>query len=284
MHGFSAYVAEHCREEGKRMYGYNKYLFCKYTPVRSFLYLMLISGTIFASSTLKAGIPAEVATYTLQREKTAEFVSSALQAEKLPEVEILEQSGVYQIKVVAVIDAPASSVRHVLTDYVHIYRLNPSIIESEVLKRHDDGSVSVRTKVVGCAAWFCEELDRVERVHLLPSGDLYAEIIPELSEFKSGQTLWRIKAVGEHCEVTYFSDMEPDVFIPPLVGKFLIKKSIREEMQISFANLEKISNIMAEREWQENYQPVHAEFASYDQSESYDPCIDRADNSFDAAY
>ncbi len=247
---------------------------------------MLISGMIFASSTLQAEAPPGVAKYTLQREKSAEFATTALPEKKQPEIEILEQSGVYQIKVVAVIDAPACSVRHVLTDFVHIYRLNPSIIESEVVKRHDDGSVSVRTRVVGCAAWFCEELGRVERVRLLPSGNLFAEIIPELSEFKSGQTVWRIKALGEHCEVTYLSDMEPDVFIPPLVGKFLLKKSIREEMQVSFANLEKISSIMAEREWQDNYQPVHTEFASYDQSESYDPCIDidRADDSFDTAY
>jgi len=229
---------------------------------------------------LQAGIPTEVAPTTLQNEKVAEFVLSEQQEKKLPEVEVSEQSGVYQIKVMAVIDAPAKSVRHVLTDFVHIYRLNPSIIESEVLKRHGDGSISVRTKVIGCAAYFCEELERVERVHLLPSGNLFAEIIPEQSGFKSGQTLWRIKAVGELCEVTYLSDMEPDVYVPPLVGKFLLKKSIRNEMQISFENLEKISTIMAEREWQENYQPANTEFALYDQSEAYDPCITRANNSF----
>jgi len=226
------------------MYGCNKYLFCEYTHIRSFLCLLLISGTIFTSSALQAetppGVsaytlqrektfeaeaPSGVAAYTLQREKTFEAVSPALQEEKLSEIEIMEHSGGYQIKVVAVIDAPASSVRHVLTDYVHIYRLNPSIIESEVVKRHDDGSISVKTKIVGCAAaYFCEELDRVERVRLLPSGDLHAEIIPELSEFKSGQTLWSIKTLGEHSEVSYLASMEPDVFIPPVVGKFLIKK------------------------------------------------------------
>ncbi len=109
----------------------------------------------------------------------------------------------------------------------------------------------------------------MERVRLLPSGDLLAEIIPELSEFKSGQTLWRIKTVGEYCEVTYLSDMEPDIFIPPVVGKFLIKKSIRQEMQVSFANLEKISRIQAEREWQENYQPVT-------RVATYEPCDNTA--------
>ena len=200
--------------------------------------------------------PAEIASYTLQREKTSDFASSALQSGKRPEIEINEQSGVYQVKVVALIAAPASYVSYVLTDYAHIHRLNPSIIESEVLQQYDDGSVSVRTKVVGCAAYFCEELDRVEKVHILPSGGLYAEIIPELSQFKSGETSWTIKPLGDYCEVSYLSDMEPDIYIPPVVGKFLIKKSIRQEMLTSFVNLEKISSVLAARERLNNNQTI----------------------------
>lgn len=261
------------------MNGFNKRLFHKYRYVANFLYLAIISGTIFTSYALQAGtLPDEVVVYTLQREKVSEFAPPALQAGLPPKIEITEQSGVYKIQAVAVIDAPASLVRRVLTDYMHIHRLNPSIIESEVLKQHSDDSVSVRTRVIGCAAYFCEEIDRVERVRVLPSGDLHAKIIPELSQLKSGQTLWRIKTLGEHSEVTYLADMEPDIFIPPVVGKFLVKKSIREEAKISFANLEKISNVLAEREWEENYQPVHNEFASYD------TCIKRVENSLSETY
>ena len=227
--------------------------------VTGFLYPVILFGTLLTSSTVQAENPPEIARYTLQGEKTSKSVSSALQSRKRPEIEINEQSGVYQIKVAAIIAAPASYVRHVLTDYKHIYRLNPSIIESEVLQQYDDGSVSVRTKVVGCAAYFCEEIDRVEKVHMLPSGDLYAEIIPELSQFKSGKTHWSIKPLGDYCEVSYLSDMEPDIYIPPVVGKFLIKKSIREEMYTSFANLEKISSVLAAREWLNNDQPVNVQ-------------------------
>ncbi|MDX2505039.1 MAG: SRPBCC family protein [Gammaproteobacteria bacterium] len=260
------------------MNGLNKSLFCKYTFAMSFPYMAIVSVTIFASTALLAAVPAEIATYTLQREKSVIYAPSSLHAKQVPEIEIIEQGGIYQIKMVAVIDAPASDVRHVLTDFQHIYRLNPSIIESDVVKRHDDGSVSVRMRIIGCVAYFCEEIDRVERVRVLPSGDLHAEIIPELSQFKSGQTLWRIKSLGDQCEVSYIADMEPDIFIPPVVGKFLIKKSIREEMKISFANLEKISNVQSERVWQENYQPAHTEFASYDH------CVNYAENSLIGTY
>ena len=238
------------------------------------LYPVILLGTLFTSSIAQAENPSEITQYTLQREKTPEFVSSALQSGKRPEIEINEQGGVYQIKVVALIAASASYVRHVLTDYKHIYRLNPSIIESEVLEQDHDGSVSVRTKVIGCAAYFCEELERVEKVRVLPSGDLHAEIIPELSQFKSGQTHWRIKPQGDYCEVTYLSDMEPDIYIPPVVGKFLIKKSIREGMHTSFVNLENISSVLAERGWLKNDQAIT-------EATSNSPCKTCVSNAYD---
>ena len=81
------------------------------------------------------------------------------------------------------------------------------------------------------------------------------------SQFKSGQTHWRIEPKGDYCEVTYVSDMEPDIYIPPVVGKFLIKKSIRKGMHTSFKNLENISSVLAAREWLKDEQAI-AETAS----------------------
>ncbi len=81
--------------------------------------------------------------------------------------------------------------------------------------------------------------------------------------------------MGDYCEVTYLSDMEPDIYIPPVVGKFLIKKSIREEMQISFTNLEKISSVLAVRDGQEIYQPANNQTVT--NNVSSDSCLACAD-------
>ena len=54
-------------------------------------------------------------------------------ASNLFNIEISENSGNYQIRMVMLIHAPARYVNGVLTDYKHIYRLNPSITESEML-------------------------------------------------------------------------------------------------------------------------------------------------------
>jgi hypothetical protein len=191
---------------------------------------------------------------------------SALALDDSHNVEVTEQGGVYRIKAAFVIDARAEYAQQVLSDFVHIYRLNPSIIESEVLATNDTQSTHVRTRILGCAGYSCQELERVEKVSQMPSGDLVAEVVPEKSEFKSGRTLWHIEALGERSRIVYESEMEPDFYIPPVVGKFMAKKSIRSEITTSFRHLEKIANVLAERDWITDFR------LSGLQSSAYTPC------------
>lgn len=188
-------------------------------------------------------------------------------ANELAEVEVTEDEGVYYIKASAVLNAPADYVRNVLTDYAHIYRLNPSIIESEVLASSDKNSSRVRTKVIGCIASFCEELERVEEVRTLASGDIQAEIVPESGQFKSGITLWKIQSMGEHARLTYHAEMEPGFFIPPIIGSYLVKARLRDEITTSFTTLEKIARIQSERDWDHDWN-----FASSMLADNTSPC------------
>lgn len=200
------------------------------------------SGILLPATALQAETPPGISRFTLQREKTPDDEFSSKHSITPPDIEITEKSGTFRIKIIAIIDAPAHIVRHVLTDYSHLYKLNPAITESEVIKQEEDGTVSVRTSIHGCASYFCEELNRVEKVKLLPSGDIVAEIVPGQSKFKSGKTHWQIIELGERCKVSYVADLKPDIYIPPVVSKFLVKKAIKKEAQISLANLEKLSS------------------------------------------
>jgi hypothetical protein len=132
-----------------------------------------------------------------------------------------------------------------------------------VLATSDKENTYVRTRVLGCAGYFCQELERVEKVHELPSGDLVADIVPEKSEFKSGRTVWHVEAMGERSRIVYESEMEPDFYIPPVVGRFMAKKSIRTEITTSFQNLEKIANVFAERDWIADFRLSSLQPAAY---------------------
>ena len=164
-----------------------------------------------------------------------------LSAGDLAELQVTESGGIYRISMVMMVHAPAKYVRGVLTDYAHIYRLNPSIIESEILLSPEQGVARVRTVMRGCVLFFCKSVGRVEDVRELASGDLQAEIVPELSNLKSGTAEWRIRRVGEYTLITYQAHMEPDFFIPPLIGSYFVKRNIRKEIMTSFTRLECIA-------------------------------------------
>ena len=171
--------------------------------------------------------------------------TSASRAGELVELKVVESQGIYRIRAVTLLDAPAKQVRSALNDLVHIYRISPLITESEILPTPGNEYVRVRTHIVACVAFFCNEIERVEDVRELPSGNLQSVMVPELSSFLSGSSEWRTEPLGDCSRVIYEAQMEPDFFIPPLIGSYFVKKKFRESVTTSFARLEVIANIFA---------------------------------------
>jgi len=166
-------------------------------------------------------------------------------ARNLSNIEISEDSGVYRVRMVMLVHAPARYVSSVLTDYKHIYRLNPSITESEILPSPHSGTVLVKTRMQGCIFFFCRDVDRVEEVHEVNAGHLQAVIIPELSDFTYGSTDWNIQPVGNDSRIIYEAQVTPAFFIPPVIGSYFVKRTFAEAVITSFARLECIARIRA---------------------------------------
>ena len=162
-------------------------------------------------------------------------------ASSLSHIEISENSGNYRVRMVMLIHAPAIYVNSVLTDYKHIYRLNPTITESEILPSPHSGTVRVKTRMEGCIFFFCRNIDRLEEVREVNSGHLQAVIIPEQSDFTSGSADWRIQPVGDDSEIVYEAQVTPAFFIPPIIGSYFVKRTFAEAVITSFARLECIA-------------------------------------------
>jgi len=167
---------------------------------------------------------------------------------ELAELQVGESEGVYRISLVMQVQAPAHHVQRVLTDYPRIYRLNPAITESEVLPAPDDGVVRVRTRMLDCIGFFCKEIDRVEDVRESGTGGLEATTVPALSSFKSGSAEWQIHGMGERSQVSYQAQMEPDFYIPPLIGSYFVKQKLVQAMLASVERIECIARIQADLE------------------------------------
>jgi hypothetical protein len=167
----------------------------------------------------------------------------------IKELHIYENGGIYNIRLAAVIDASAEYVHRVLTDYVHLHRIHPSIIQDDILAPPGNGVVRVRTRMLDCIFFFCVELDRVEDVREVSPYDLHSVVVPSLSNFRSGEADWHIDDMGDRSQVVYEARMEPDFAIIPVIGPIFIMEKLRDEMTSSLARIECIAKIEEEREW-----------------------------------
>lgn len=174
------------------------------------------------------------------------FITNISVAGQLDSLSITEVDGEYKVRLVALLDAPVKYVYTAITDYKHIYRVNPSIIESEILSVHDDGTIRVRNRFEHCIAVFCFEVDMVEDLVEVGDGLLIATTVPALSSFELGTTVWHVRSFGKgRAQVLYRTNIKPDFFIPPIIGSVIIKSVLRKEIIASFSIIECYAKIMA---------------------------------------
>jgi hypothetical protein len=170
-------------------------------------------------------------------------------AVEITELRVSENGGIYHINMVTVVDAPAEYVYRVLTDYVHIHRLNPSITQSDILASPGSSVVRVRTRIVDCIFIFCMELDRVEDCHENPPHDVHTVIVPSLSNFRSGTADWHIEEMNERSRVVYEAHMEPGFLIIPIIGPSVVKEKLRQEMATTLRRIECVARIEEKLDW-----------------------------------
>lgn len=223
---------------------------CTYSCKWLFLNMLLHTKEVIATPFL---------VYVLSLFIFSAFSLPALAKDFADKITVSEKNGIYYINASSDIAASDSYVRNVLTDYLHIYRLNDSIIESRILSPIDNDKVQVETIVQCCVPMFCKEVTRVEEISELDSGHIQTTIITDKSDFSSGSATWKIEAKGDTTHLTYQATLEPNFYIPPFVGTSLVIKNMRKEFNTTFNRIERIASINETRDWDRNYQFARAE-------------------------
>ncbi len=163
---------------------------------------------------------------------------SALAAAELISLEVGPEGDTYTVRLEMKLDVAADDVHQLLTNYHQLHRLHPSIVESRLLVSPGDGFSRVFTRMESCVFFFCNRFIRVEDVYQSASGDLMAVIVPGQSDFKSGTAIWRITKNGQHTVLVYEASIQPDFFIPPMIGNYLVKEKLKDELLVSFKRIE----------------------------------------------
>ncbi len=155
----------------------------------------------------------------------------------LDDLRITKQRRAYQVQITFDVAAPVNQVMAVLTDYRYPDRLNPEVTKREVIRRQR-GITRVRTEIRSCVFFFCKDLVLTQDVTVV-ADTIQANIVPDESDFRSGYLRWLVSSSdngGSH--IGFELVMEPGFFIPPLIGGFIIRKRLRQEILATVDNLE----------------------------------------------
>ncbi len=144
-----------------------------------------------------------------------------------------ERYNTYTFNMQFVAHASNDKVHAIITDYNQLTQLNPLIKESQILPHDIDGVTRVRLVTEGCMFFFCKKVIRVEDARVNNDLTIETEFVPELSDFKSGQTRWTFTSIGQNTVVNYQASMVPDFWLPPFVGPYMLKKQLRSQLRFT---------------------------------------------------
>lgn len=166
------------------------------------------------------------------------------EAADIAEVQVEQDSGAYHIYFDILINAPRDRVYDVLSDYESLDELSPGIVRSELLSGEGGDDAEIDLTLRPCVWKLCKKLRKVSKVSINAYGAIVYTTIPSASDFKRGREQVIIKeaqAPGQ-TRVTYNASLVPDFFVPPLIGSWLIKRHVRQNLEVSMDRVEKLAN------------------------------------------
>ena len=140
------------------------------------------------------------------------------------------ESGRYTIEVNAHIDAPLVTVQGVITDYNNLSTVNSSIKESRILLTYTPNRHRVHTVIRVCILFFCKSVRQVQDVIQHGNHRVEAVMLPEFSDFKSGDARWDLSRLENGTHLYFISMLEPAFWVPPVIGPWLIQRRINHEI------------------------------------------------------
>lgn len=145
-------------------------------------------------------------------------------------LDVTKQRGLYSLEANAKLDATPESIYAVLTDFDgNAYsRISRAYKESRYLDPADDGTPIVYTRMEGCLLWHCMTLERTERLETQAPRWIKSTALPESSNFKHAISEWVLEPDGDGTMMSYKVELEPDFFVPPVIGPWYLKRTLSQ--------------------------------------------------------
>lgn len=169
---------------------------------------------------------------------------AALPAATVKDLDVSRHRGRYSLVADAHLRATPASVYEVLMDYDHnaYTRISGAYKESKYLEPEPDGTPVVYTRMEGCLLWHCMKLERVERIESREPNWIKSYTLPERSNFKYSTSEWFLEPDGNGgTNMLYKLEMEPDFWVPPILGPLVLKRSLSSGGERAVRRVERLA-------------------------------------------
>ncbi len=156
-------------------------------------------------------------------------------------IDMWKEGDRYILRSESYIEAPPQLVFDMLMDYENFYRISGGIKETRFLAPDIDGTLRAYSRVESCVLFFCRSVEKVERVTVVSPREILLEAIPEESDFRYNHSRWLIHPEGSGTRLGFEMDMEPDFWIPPLIGPWAIKKKLESSAMTMARRVEEMA-------------------------------------------
>jgi hypothetical protein len=157
-------------------------------------------------------------------------VSAVALAATIDSLAVDRERGRYSLEAYARLEATPESIYAVLTDFDdNAYsRISRVYKESRYLEPASDGTPLVYTRMEGCVLWHCLTLERTERLETERPYRIKSVALREGSNFKHSSSEWLLEPDGDGTRMFYALEMEPDFFVPPVIGPWYLKRTLSQ--------------------------------------------------------
>lgn len=182
-----------------------------------------------------AGAPAAIASASLAWSAT------------IRELDVSRDHDTYVLTAETYLEATPSEIFEVLMDYDRFDRISSVYKEHGYLEPDDDGTPIIYTRMEGCLLFYCKSMRRVERLEAERPTHIRTVTLPEQSDFKYSTSEWTLKREGTGTRMTYELVMVPDFDVPPLIGPWVLKHTLKQGGAHAIDRIERLAqNVSAD--------------------------------------
>lgn len=144
-------------------------------------------------------------------------------------LEVTQQGNRYHAVVIAHLCVTPEATYAALTDFAHLPDMSPDIIKVVFERNQSANSQIVYLETRGCAGIFCHTLKQLQLFTELSPRDLIAVTLPSGSNVRYATSSWHLEADGKGTRVYWETTLEPDFWIPPVIGAGLLRSALRRQ-------------------------------------------------------